>query len=465
MKFFFQKMIKKDNNFKRYRNGLTGILFLFLPNLMAGQTVHDTLPSNITLSQCITYALANQSLIKQSIIDEDINRSNIRIALSGWYPQLEIDANLQHFLQVPATYYPNLNNPPSYTPLIALTSTPTNISSGVFSANQTLYSSTLFFAARTSRELRKQASENTQNSKINTYVDVTKAFFDVLLTKEQLNVLKEDIVRLQKNYKDAYSYYKNGITDKIDYQRTEISLSNAQAQKKSTEEALKAKYSILKHLMGVGPEKQLSVSYDSSKFEDEILVDTTKILDYSNRIEFQILQTSLNLQNFGISYYKWSFLPTLSAFYNYDPTFSSSQISDLYKYNNPTSLLGLKLTLPLFQGMSRHENFSKAKLQYQRLQFGMEYLKSAISSEYIQALSGYKSNLNELKVAKNNIVVAMDIFNTVKLQYDKGIKAYLEVIVSETDLRTAELNYLNILFQVLTSKMDLEKASGDIKIN
>jgi outer membrane protein TolC len=47
----------------------------------------------------------------------------------------------------------------------------------------------------------------------------------------------------------------------------------------------------------------------------------------------------------------------------------------------------------------------------------------------------------------------------------KGIKAYLEVIVSETDLRTSELNYLNILFQVLTSKMDLEKALGDIKIN
>ncbi|MGC1390795.1 MAG: TolC family protein [Bacteroidales bacterium] len=458
-------MVRKDNNFKRYRNGLTGVLFLFFPNLIAGQTMHDSLPSNVTLSQCITYALANQSLIKQSIIDEDINRSNIRIALAGWYPQLEIDANIQHFLQVPATYYPNLNNPPSYTPLIALISTPTNVSSGVFSANQTLYSSTLFFAARTSRELRKQASENTEDSKINTYVDVTKAFFDVLLTKEQLNVLKEDIVRLQKNYKDAYSYYKNGITDKIDYQRTEISLSNAQAQKKSAEEALKAKYSILKHLMGVGPEKQISVSYDSSKFENEILVDTTKILDYSNRIEYQILQTSLNLQNFGISYYRWSFLPTLSAFYNYDPTFSSSQISDLYKYNNPTSLLGLKLTLPLFQGMSRHENFSKAKLQYQRLQLGMEYLKSSISSEYIQALAGYKSNLNELKVAKNNIVVARDIFNTVKLQYDKGIKAYLEVIVSETDLRTAELNYLNALFQVLTSKMDLEKASGDIKIN
>ena len=295
-------MVIKDLIFKKLHSILSGLLFLVISNLLTGQPIHDTLPSNVTLSQCIGYALANQSLIKQSLLDEDINRRNIRIALSGWYPQLELDANVQHFFQTPASYYPNLNNPPDYTPLISLPLTPAYVSSGIFSANQTLYNTTLFFAARTSRELRNQASENTENSKINTYVDVTKAFFDVLLTKEQLYVLKEDILRLQKNYKDAYSYYKSGITDKIDYQRTEISLSNTQAQRKSAEEALKAKYSILKHLMGVAPEKQLTVSYDSSNFENEILFDTTKVLDYSHRIEYQLLQTSMKLQNFGISY-------------------------------------------------------------------------------------------------------------------------------------------------------------------
>jgi outer membrane protein TolC len=173
----------------------------------------------------------------------------------------------------------------------------------------------------------------------------------------------------------------------------------------------------------------------------------------------------LNLQNSEISYYKWSFIPTLSAFYDYDPLYQNNKFSDLYNKNYPTSLFGLKLTIPLFQGMNRLENLSKAKLQYQRLQLGMNYLKSEINSEYTLALSGYISNLNELRIAKNNIVLAKDIFSTVKLQYDKGIKAYLEVIVSETDLRTSELNYLNILFQVLTSKMDLEKALGDIRIN
>jgi outer membrane protein TolC len=215
----------------------------------------------------------------------------------------------------------------------------------------------------------------------------------------------------------------------------------------------------------VAPEKQLTISYDSYKFESEILIDTTKNLNYNNRIEYRLLLTTLNLQNSAISYYKWSFLPTLSAFYDYNAQYGNDLFSDLYNKAYPNSLFGFKLALPLFQGMSRQDNLSKAKLQYQRSRLGMDYLKSKINSEYTLALSGYISNLNELRIAKNNIIIAKDIFNTVKLQYDKGIKAYLEVIVSETDLRTAELNYLNILFRVLSSKMDLEKASGDIKIN
>jgi outer membrane protein len=438
-------------------------LLVFISNLLTGQRVQDTLPFNITLSQCLTYALNNQPVIKQSLLDEDITRRDIRIALSGWYPQLEFDANMQNYLLVPTTYYPDLFNPSG--PAIPFHAAANYLSSGIFSADQTLYSSDLVFAARSSKDLRMQALENTENSKINTYVNVTKAFFDVLLTEEQIKVLTEDILRLQRNYKDTYRLYQDGLTDKIDYQRTEISLSNAQAQKKSTEESLKAKYSVLKQFMGVVPEKQMTVSYDSSGYEKEILIDTTENLDYSKRIEYKQLQTSMKLQNSEISYRRQSILPNLSAFYNYNLLYQNNQLSGFYVKNNPSSLVGLKLTLPIFQGTKRLNDLSKAKLQYYRLQLGMDYLKSEINSEYTLALSRYTSNLNELGIAKNNITIAMNIFNTVKLQYDKGIKAYLEVIVSETDLRTAELNYLSILYQVLASKIDLEKALGEIKIN
>ena len=214
-----------------YQKGIIGLLLLIISSLVTGQRSSDALPSGVTLSQCISYALANQSLIKQSLLDEEITKRDIRVALSGWYPQVEIDANIERYLKVPIAYYPNLLDLSA--PPIPFSASASDASGGVFSANQTLYSSTLFFAARTSRELRKQASENTENSKISIYVDVTKAFFDVLLTEEQIKVLNEDVLRLQRNYKDSYNLYQNGLTDNIDYQRTGISLSNAEAQKKN----------------------------------------------------------------------------------------------------------------------------------------------------------------------------------------------------------------------------------------
>jgi outer membrane protein TolC len=49
------------------------------------------------------------------------------------------------------------------------------------------------------------------------------------------------------------------------------------------------------------------------------------------------------------------------------------------------------------------------------------------------------------------------------LQYRSGVKAYLDVITAETDLRNAQSNYTNALYQVLSSKLDVEKALGTIK--
>ena len=71
-------MLIKVLRFRRYRKTPVTILLLVISNLLIGQTVRDTLTSKLTLSQCITYALANQSMVKQSFLDEDITKRNIR---------------------------------------------------------------------------------------------------------------------------------------------------------------------------------------------------------------------------------------------------------------------------------------------------------------------------------------------------------------------------------------------------
>ena len=72
----------------------------------------------------------------------------------------------------------------------------------------------------------------------------------MILTVQQLQVIEEDINRINISLKDAFYQYQSGITDKTDYKRATISLNNAKAQKKNGEESLKAKYAYLKELMG-----------------------------------------------------------------------------------------------------------------------------------------------------------------------------------------------------------------------
>ena len=80
-------------------------------------------------------------------------------------------------------------------------------------------------------------------------------------------------------------------------------------------------------------------------------------------------------------------------------------------------------------------------------------------------MASYKSNLAAYLITQQNIEIAQDVYSTVKLQYNQGIKTYLEVIVSETDLMSARINNLNALFMLKFSKIDVLRASGKISVD
>jgi outer membrane protein TolC len=106
-----------------------------------------------------------------------------------------------------------------------------------------------------------------------------------------------------------------------------------------------------------------------------------------------------------------------------------------------------------------------AQLQEERLDIDISDAKRAINTDYHAALASYKSDYTEWQTLKKNMQVAEEVYDIIKLQYDEGIKAYLDLVLAETDLRTAQLNYYNALYNVLASKLDLQKALGNIDFN
>ena len=421
-----------------------------------GEMGMDTSSTVLSLTECLKYALKNQPALNQSMIDEAIAHANNAIALSGWLPQVTGAASYDHYFQLPTTFA-NLNGS-----LSGFQSGVTNVAIPSVTASQALFTTDLLLAVKASKLNILESKQITASVKIDVVSGVTKAFYDLLLSIQQIGVYKEDTARLKKNQSDAYSRYKSGIVDKVDYKQATISLNNSLSQLKTATEAIQAKYASLKQLMGYPAEKRFTVKFDTVQMMQEIYIDTNARLQFEKRIEYQELETAKRIQRETTLYYQLGFLPSLSAFYNYNYEFESNSYSDLYAKAYPYSLFGLQLNIPIFTGFRRNENVHKAKLQERRTDWDEINLKLEIYTQYKQAIASYKSNLYYLETQRENVAMAREVYDIVKLQYREGVKAYLDVIVAESDLRTSEINYLNALFSLLESKIDLEQAMGDI---
>lgn len=433
------------------------LVILFFPFIVFGQGNSDTSLKVVTLKQCVEFALKNQPVVRQAAIDEAINERNINISLSAWLPQVTGSGLYDYYFRG--------------SPIVPSSSSNSNTSGRIdnlstlgLQANQVIYNNDVLQAAKAAKYSRLYYKQNTTSSQINVVADVSKAFFDVLLSQKQLDILNEDILRLQRSLKDAKSQYNAGVVDKTDYKQATIALNNSLASRKQTQEAIKSKEAYLKQIMGLAAGSELTLAYDSARFETEAIADTNQKLDYNNRIEYQLLQTQKSLQNINVNYYKWGFLPSLSANGVYNLNYFSDSFSRLYNRSYPNAYIGLSLNLPIFQGTKRLQNLSKARLQADRADLDITNARNTISTEYVQALASYKSNYTNLQFLKENVSLAKDVYHVVSLQYREGIKIYLDVIVAQSDLRTAELNYYNALFQVLSSKIDLQKALGTLSV-
>ncbi|WP_353182178.1 TolC family protein [Parapedobacter lycopersici] len=414
-----------------------------------------SLPEKATLPDLIDFALENRAVIHQAELDEEIGEREIASALSGWFPQINADASYNRNIKIPTAVIGDQ----------VISMGQKNVGALVLQADQQLLNPGLLQASKAAKYIRQQNALNTEDSKINTIVEVSKGYYDILTSEEQLQIVQENIQRIQKQLNDARARYETGIVDRTDYKRAEISLSNTLAEQKRVVQLLGYKYAYLKELVGLTPEQSLSLSFDYASMESEMLLDTTLTLDYQRRVEYQQLQTQRQLQQLNTQYNKWTFLPRLSAFYNYAWDYRDNQFADLFSRSFPRSVFGLSLNLPIFQGGKRIQEIRKSRLMEDRLDWDIVNLRNQLNTQYELAMATYQANLNDWRTAKRNVELSEEVYNTIKLQYDEGIKTYLDLMTAETDLRTSQINYLNAMYAVLSGKLDVQQALGTIDTN
>ncbi|MCO5231183.1 MAG: TolC family protein [Chitinophagales bacterium] len=434
-------------------------LKLFLIGLISISYFHveaqESFPESATLQQCIDYALKNQADIRIAEIDEQISERDISSSLSGWLPSVGVVSNYNHNLKIPSTIIGN------QVILMGMK----NVSALSFQADQQILNPQLIQASKSAKVIRELNTKNTELNKINTVVEVSKAYYDILISNEQIDIIQANIVRIEKQLQDATSRFEAGLVDQTDFKRAKIALSNSKADLQRTQEMLKYKYVFLKELMGLDADNMLSLSFEEDNIDQKILEDTPNELNVANRVEYQMLETQKKLQQLNTKFAKVGYMPSLSAFLNYGWDWRANKIGDLYDITTPRSVFGLNFSFNIFDGNKKLQYLRKSQLLETRLDWGMTQLKNQINTQYKLATSAYQANIISWSTAKDNMQMSQDVYDVIKLQYDAGIKNYLELMTADTDLKTAQINYLSSLFAVLSAKLDVQRALGEINIS
>ena len=429
-----------------------GLILIFTPLLSQTQMSNDSILSVATLENVIAYGLAHQPLVQQAQIDKEITNKIIKGKLADWFPQINFSYNYQHYIEL-------------QTAVIGGNEIRLGVENTAYtqlSATQNLFNRDVLLASSTASKVRMLANQNTDRAKIDAVVNVSKAFYDVLATAQQVKVTDQSILRLEQSLDAAYSRYTSGVADKTDYKRATILLGNAKAERKANTESLLFKQQYLKALIGYPMNSDLPIEYDTLQMEREVDLDTLQEINYANHIEYKQLFTQRELQAANVKYSYWGFLPSLSAFGTYTLNFQSDRFNDLYSQEYPYSYVGATLALPIFQGGKRTAKVQEEKWRGKRIDWSLEDLKKNLEAEYSRALASYKSNLSQYLNQRENVGLAEEVYEIIQLQYQSGLRPYLDVSVAEADLRTTRINYFNALYQVLASKMDVQRALGQI---
>lgn len=439
-----------------YRN-FTWLLFCIIPFYGFSQTTNPS----FTIKQCVKYAIENHGNMKISRFDEYISEKEVDKLLAVAYPQINASINLQSNIQVPQFIF-SLN--PALPPQKVKAGQPQQNVAGA-QLSQLIFDGTFFLGLQASKEYVNLAKLNTQRTENDLINQVVTAYYGALTAREGGALIDLNLERLQNLYKDTDAMYRNGLVEKNDVDRIQLSINNLLTEKAKFERMKALTINVLKFQMGMPIETNLTLSENLPEVapdKDNLTLYETQ--DFSKRIEFTVMKQQEVLANYNIRRFKVAYLPSIYgfAFYQYNMQ-SYKYITFEENSTFQTSGVGLKVSIPIFDGFRNKAEIQQAKIALQKIAIGKEMLENGLKMEMENTLTTLRNSKDTYTSQKENVALAKRIYDTAKLKYKEGVGSSLEVNNAEVAVKEAERNLLGAQLDYLNARLKIWQTKGELK--
>lgn len=420
----------------------------------------DTL--SLTLQQCISIAMDESPTIR--IAQRDIERVDYanKEKMSALFPAINASASYSRTLKKQKMFFeipiPGFSAPPE-----GIEVGQDNTFAGVLSASMPIISPTLWASLKMNETDAALTMESARSSKLSLVNSVTKAFYGVLLTRDSYKVFERTYQNAAENARIIQNKFEQGTVSEFEWIRADVQVRNALTNLVSAESAINLSTLQLKMLMGIDmhtvihPTGKLA-DYESLVFEQAIQLSNNSLEKNTDLNQFDLkakqLKQSLEIQ-------KSTWLPTLSASINYQyMSMPNDDVAFKDYYWFPTSTAGLTLSIPIFQGGSKHYKAKQLQIQIKAMDDQRENLKRSLELQAITYTDNMIKAIEKMESGKKALSQAEKALNISQKMYEVGAGTYLDVTNAELGYIQAGLSYNQSIYDFISAKSDLEKILG-----
>jgi len=467
--------------------GKLTLLFLMLSTWLVAQETSGS----FTLDDCVEYALKNSVDAKNALLDEQIATARVKETVGIGLPQVSGSVSVQQSPTQPRFFTQYTAGGGSFF-ITDEQASQMGLSDGdvvalrnIFqlkgagdanlSINQMIFNGSYFVGLQASKAYKELSVKNSNQTSEDIVMSVSKAYYNLLIAREQLSLVNANLNRLDTLYRNTLAMYENGFAEKIDADRLKVTLNNLKVNRENIENLNDLSMRLLKFQMNFPFDEELTIG---GSLEDEAMqkveLPEAENWDYSNRPDYQVLQANYELQKLNIKNKYAEAIPMISAFANLGYSTQSPNFGGLFATKTDFedqngvgpdkwygySTLGLSLKWNMFTGLQRNYQIQQEKLSLSKIENGFEVLERSIELDIKRAQDNLDNALSRLEVQKENAELAEYIFNISQIKYQEGVGSNLEVIEADTSLKEAQTNYFSALYDAIIAQLELKKALG-----
>ncbi|MDB5258713.1 MAG: TolC family protein [Chitinophagaceae bacterium] len=447
------------------------LLLLAIPLSVFAQDQQE--PTSFSLKEAIDYALQENFNVKNANLQSELAAARKGEVRGALLPQVSGLATYNHNFQVQKNILENRPGSISYNPAIPVGTASSiqlglpNQFVGALNASQVLFDQGVFASQNAAKVSDDISEKNITRSKIDVTVNVTKAYYGVLVNEKQLLAIDKNLQRVDSLYSETDARYQSGLARDVDRSRLQVSLNNIKVEKERVTRNVELSRSILRYQLNLSEANPLQLK--DSLYEGQLIaIEEAAKQDFNavheNRIEYSIIKSQELLNLYDLRNTAAGRYPRLMAVgtIGYNP--AATNLSDIGQSARwqQYSFVGLNLQVPIFSGFALNYKIKQKKIQQKITENSKLSLEKEINLEVEQALINLHNSMQAFRLQKENIALAEQNLEVLRAEYQAGIALNIEVVTAEASLIDAQTNFYSAVYNALVAKADYDKAVGNI---